>query len=220
MIPSVVYQHPGPCLQAPVITATAPSFYSQCTNVYVPTAVPAAVQAAVQAAVPAKPFAPQRSRTPALPPKHGFKVEPGAAAAVPAPAAVVKQSVSEPSRGTSIKPRGFSSSRCWARTSAYCRYANLGDHVLYNQSTVPSRAQLPAVAGSGGNSRPRVFPTIPEPTVKKTTANSRAKRGPKKASTKGAKPVGVKKPSTVEESSAVENSYVAPENLQAMCRIN
>ncbi|CAG8972789.1 hypothetical protein HYALB_00007714 [Hymenoscyphus albidus] len=44
-----------------------------------------------------------------------------------------------------------------------------------------------------GNSRPRVFPTIPEPTVKKTTANSGAKRGPKKVTTKGVKPVGVTK---------------------------
>ncbi|CAG8980305.1 hypothetical protein HYALB_00013673 [Hymenoscyphus albidus] len=39
------------------------------------------------------------------------------------------------------------------------------------------------------------------------------------ATTKGAKPVGVsKKTSAAEESSAVENSYVAPANLQAICR--
>jgi hypothetical protein len=49
-----------------------------------------------------------------------------------------------------------------------------------------------------GNSRPRVFPTVPEPTApatkKRATANTGAKRGPKKAtSTKASKPVGVTK---------------------------
>jgi len=49
-----------------------------------------------------------------------------------------------------------------------------------------------------GNSRPRVFPTVPETTTtttkKRATANTGAKRGPKKATTtKASKPVGVTK---------------------------
>lgn len=49
-----------------------------------------------------------------------------------------------------------------------------------------------------GNSRPRVFPTVPETstttTKKRATANTGAKRGPKKATTvKTSKPVGVTK---------------------------
>ncbi|CAG8958693.1 hypothetical protein HYFRA_00011535 [Hymenoscyphus fraxineus] len=52
-----------------------------------------------------------------------------------------------------------------------------------------------------GNSRPRVFPTIPEPTVKKASANTGAKRGPKKTATKGAKPIGVKKAPAVKKPS-------------------
>ncbi|RDL41836.1 Uncharacterized protein BP5553_01815 [Venustampulla echinocandica] len=49
-----------------------------------------------------------------------------------------------------------------------------------------------------GNSRPRVFPTVPETTTtttkKRATANTGAKRGPKKATaTKGGKPAGVTK---------------------------
>ena len=49
-----------------------------------------------------------------------------------------------------------------------------------------------------GNSRPRVFPTFPEPTAtttkKRAKANTGAKRGPKKATaTKGSKPTGVTK---------------------------
>ncbi|KUJ20492.1 uncharacterized protein LY89DRAFT_682216 [Mollisia scopiformis] len=47
-----------------------------------------------------------------------------------------------------------------------------------------------------GNSRPRVFPTVPvtETTTKKrATANTGAKRGPKTTTTKAAKPTGVTK---------------------------
>ncbi|KAH8770590.1 hypothetical protein BGZ57DRAFT_438780 [Hyaloscypha finlandica] len=49
-----------------------------------------------------------------------------------------------------------------------------------------------------GNSRPRVFPTVPETTAaapkKRATANTGAKRGPKKATaTKASKPTGVTK---------------------------
>lgn len=49
-----------------------------------------------------------------------------------------------------------------------------------------------------GNSRPRVFPTFPEPTAtttkKRAKANTGAKRGPKKATaTKASKPAGVTK---------------------------
>merc|ERR1711977_467609 len=46
-----------------------------------------------------------------------------------------------------------------------------------------------------GNSKPRIFPTVAETTTtKRATANTGAKRGPKKATaTKASKPVGVKK---------------------------
>ncbi|KAG0649779.1 hypothetical protein D0Z07_3511 [Hyphodiscus hymeniophilus] len=48
-----------------------------------------------------------------------------------------------------------------------------------------------------GNSKPRIFPTVTEtaaPTKKRATANTGAKRGPKKATTtKASKPVGVTK---------------------------
>ena len=49
-----------------------------------------------------------------------------------------------------------------------------------------------------GNSKPRIFPTVTETTTtttkKRATANTGAKRGPKKSTTtKGAKPAGVTK---------------------------
>ncbi|RDW66213.1 hypothetical protein BP6252_09848 [Coleophoma cylindrospora] len=59
---------------------------------------------------------------------------------------------------------------------------------------------------STGNSKPRIFPTVSEPTTaapkKRATANTGAKRGPKKApATKAAKPVGVTKKVPVKKTS-------------------
>jgi len=46
-----------------------------------------------------------------------------------------------------------------------------------------------------GNSKPRVFPTVAETAApkKRATANTGAKRGPKKTAVKASKPVGVTK---------------------------
>lgn len=66
-----------------------------------------------------------------------------------------------------------------------------------------------------GNSRPRVFPTVPESTTtttkKRATANTGAKRGPKKGSaTKASKPVGVtkKKAPAKKTSAATKVRYI------------
>ena len=54
-----------------------------------------------------------------------------------------------------------------------------------------------------GNSKPRIFPTVAETTTtKRATANTGAKRGPKKATaTKASKPVGVKKAAPAKKTS-------------------
>ncbi|XMA10026.1 hypothetical protein WAI453_002817 [Rhynchosporium graminicola] len=53
-----------------------------------------------------------------------------------------------------------------------------------------------------GNSKPRIFPTVTEPTTtKRATANTGAKRGPKTTATKASKPVGVKKAAPAKKTS-------------------
>merc|ERR1711977_132033 len=58
-----------------------------------------------------------------------------------------------------------------------------------------------------GNSKPRIFPTVAETTTtKRATANTGAKRGPKKATaTKASKPVGVKKAAPAKKTSVATN---------------
>ncbi|KAI9051174.1 hypothetical protein LZ554_005276 [Drepanopeziza brunnea f. sp. 'monogermtubi'] len=60
-----------------------------------------------------------------------------------------------------------------------------------------------------GNARPRIFPTVPEVTIaapkKKTTMNIGAKRGPKAATTKTSKPVGITKKVAPAKKTAVAN---------------
>lgn len=72
-----------------------------------------------------------------------------------------------------------------------------------------------------GNSRPRVFPTVPETTTttkKRATANTGAKRGPKKATAaKGGKPAGVtKKAAPKKAAPAKKPSVVSKVNY---CRV-
>lgn len=80
-----------------------------------------------------------------------------------------------------------------------------------------------AEANMLGNSKPRIFPTVTETTTtttkKRATANTGAKRGPKKATaTKGAKPTGVtkkkaapaKKTSVAAKVRCFKNAYPVP----------
>ncbi len=56
-----------------------------------------------------------------------------------------------------------------------------------------------------GNSKPRIFETVPEtaPPKKRATANTGAKRGPKATTTKAAKPTGVTKKAAPEKKKPV-----------------
>lgn len=77
-----------------------------------------------------------------------------------------------------------------------------------------------------GNSRPRVFPTFPEPTTtapkKRTKANTGAKRGPKSASaTKASKPTGVTKKAPVKKAAtATKVRYILSRNYLLFSNAN